>query len=434
MNFANKIGFGKGLNSLLNAENGWTGGQYSIFRLIFGIYLAIHFAMLAPYGAELFSSAGALADRSDSPLIHAFPNMFALWDGPLFVTSVLWAATVFALLFALGVRDRVFSILLWYIWACLFGRNPLISNPGLPYVGLLLFVHTFLPSAPYGSFDRRKDPDPNNGWRLPQELFVVVWILMAAGYTYSGYTKLVSPSWVDGDAFAYVLNSPLARPSFIRDLLLMMPDLVINLLTWGALAAEILFLPLSLLSRSRPMIWFNMLMMHLGLIVLVNFADLSLGMVMLHLFTFNPAWIKRKESPHVDRVFYDGYCGLCHHAVRFLLAEDARDNDKIAFRFAPLQGDLFVAAVGEDVRATLPDSMVVLTGDGDVLIRSSAWLRILERLGGIWKVLALALRLVPRAVLDQAYDLVASVRGKLFKKQEDACPILPKELRARFDY
>ena len=120
--------------------------------------------------------------------------------------------------------------------------------------------------------------------------------------------------------------------------------------------------------------------------------------------------------------------------MRFLLAEDARDNDKIAFRFAPLQGDLFVAAVGEDVRATLPDSMVVLTGDGDILIRSSAWLRILERLGGIWKVLALALRLIPRAVLDRAYDLVASVRGKLFKKQEDACPILPKELRARFDY
>ena len=105
MNFANKIGFGKRLNSLINAENGWTGGQYSIFRLVFGIYLAIHFAMLAPYGAELFSSAGALADSSASPLIHAFPNMFALWDGPLFVTCVLWAATAFALLFALGVRD-----------------------------------------------------------------------------------------------------------------------------------------------------------------------------------------------------------------------------------------------------------------------------------------------------------------------------------------
>jgi predicted DCC family thiol-disulfide oxidoreductase YuxK len=37
-------------------------------------------------------------------------------------------------------------------------------------------------------------------------------------------------------------------------------------------------------------------------------------------------------------------------------------------------------------------------------------------------------------VLDSGYDFVASIRGKLFKKQEDACPILPKELRARFDY
>ncbi|MGH7213559.1 MAG: hypothetical protein ACREIT_02165 [Tepidisphaeraceae bacterium] len=34
--------------------------------------------------------------------------------------------------------------------------------------------------------------------------------------------------------------------------------------------------------------------MHLGLMVLIDFADLSLGMVMLHAFTFNPAWVKRR--------------------------------------------------------------------------------------------------------------------------------------------
>jgi hypothetical protein len=31
--------------------------------------------------------------------------------------------------------------------------------------------------------------------------------------------------------------------------------------------------------------------MHLSLIALIDFADLSLGMVLIHLFTFDPGWV-----------------------------------------------------------------------------------------------------------------------------------------------
>lgn len=449
----------KFLNKVISGTNGWTGGQYSLFRVIFGLYLFVHFAMLAPWGAELFSSAGALSDGSASPLLHAFPNMFALADGPVFVTIVLVLAAVASLLLAGGLYDRAAAVFLWYVWACLFGRDPLISNPGLSYVGLMLVVHALLPAAPYGSWARRKLTDPGADWRLPQQLFVVVWILMALGYTYSGYTKLISPSWVNGTAIESVLGNPLARPSFLRDFMLSLPPALLNVATWGALATELLFAPLCLIPRLRPFVWAAMMSMHLGLITLINFADLSLGMVMLHLFTFNPAWVKAlvprfkvpasltslatgntfaviPPPPPVantvpDRLFYDGNCGLCHGAVRFILAED---NQGGVVRFAPLDSDIFRAAVHEHVRATLPDSMVVLTPEGDILIRSQAWIRILARLGGVWGVLALGARLVPHAVLDFAYDRVASVRKQLFAKPSDVCPILPRQLRARFDY
>ena len=53
-------------------RNGWTGGQYSLFRVIFGAYLLVHFAQLIPWGTETFSNAGVLADGSASPLLHAF--------------------------------------------------------------------------------------------------------------------------------------------------------------------------------------------------------------------------------------------------------------------------------------------------------------------------------------------------------------------------
>jgi len=414
---------------LLGEENGWTGGQYSLVRFLFGTYLAIHFAHLAAWGKEVFSSEGVLP-ASASPLFQLFPGAFWISDAPTFVTGVLIVATLLAVLFALGVKDRYLAVALWWIWASLFDRNPLISNPSLPFVGWMLLAHAFLPRQPYGSVDGRDQPDAGSGWRFPQPLYLAAWLVMAAGYSYSGYTKLVSPSWLDGTAFTYVLESPLARPTGVRDLLLALPQPFHLLLTWSALALELLFLPLALVARLRKFLWVSLLLMHFGLITLIDFADLSLGMVMIHLFTFDPAWVPALKRGTVDLLFYDGNCGLCHRAVRFILSEDPRGE---AFRFAPLQGETFQTQVSAEQRASLPDSVIVRTPDGTLLTRSSAVFYLGKRLGGLWRLLATLGGLIPTALADRAYDGIAAIRYKLFAKPSDACPIVPKALRVRFD-
>ena len=78
----------------------------------------------------------------------------------------------------------------------------------------------------------------------------------------------------------------------------------------GARSLEQLIAPLSLVRRLRPWLWTLLLAMHLVLIVLVDFADLSLGMVMLHLFTFDPAWIRPRGSGAPGTIYYDGGCGF----------------------------------------------------------------------------------------------------------------------------
>lgn len=130
------------------------------------------------------------------------------------------------------------------------------------------------------------------------------------------------------------------------------------------------------------------------------------------------------------RVFYDGHCGLCHGAVRFLLA---RDRDGSRFRFAPLQGETLGRLVRPEARPALPDSVVVIAADGTLLTRSDGVIALLAELGHGWRLVALAIRLVPRPLRDAAYDLVARVRKKLFATPADACPVVPPELRLRFD-
>jgi predicted DCC family thiol-disulfide oxidoreductase YuxK len=369
-------------------KNGWTAGQYSIFRALFGAYLFVHFAQLAPWAAEVFSRDGVLPEGSLSPILGFFPNILSLCDSPEFVVSLVAMGAGLSLAFAVGLRDRWAAVALWYLWACLLGRNPLIANPSIPYVGWMLLAHACL--AP----KRRTGDLP---WRMTPSIYAVGWILMALGYSYSGYMKLLSPSWQDGTALLSMVGNPLGRG---QSVLSGLPPLVFKLAAWGALSMELFFAPLALVRRLRPWLWALLLVMHATLMVLVDFADLSLGMILLHLFTFDPAWLRSRGAPAT--VLYDGDCGLCHGFVRFVLSEGGD------FRFAP---------------GTNRDTIVVRRDDGVELLKSSAVLFVLCRLGGFWWILGRIGGLIPARLRDRVYDAVARVRRRLLPPPDGACPV-----------
>lgn len=411
----------------MQMKNGWTRGQFRIFRVTFGLYLLYHFLSLLPWGRELFSSQGVLPQGTMSPLFHLFPNLFLLWDSPLFVQACLLAAAVFSMFFTVGKLDRVMAILVWYLWACFYGRNPLISNPSLPFIGWMLLAYALIPSLS----DRKALSSTNEDaqfWKMPTDIYTAAWILMALAYSYSGYSKLISPSWMDGAALHHVLSNPLARDTVIRTSLLALPAWCLKGATWAALFLELAFAPLALIRRLRPFLWLVMVGLHLGLLVLVNFSDLTIGMLMLHFFTFDPAWIP-SPKPVGQPIFYDGHCGLCHGLVRFVLSEDQSAHP---FSFAPLQGEQIKRSIADGVRSQLPDSVVVVEENNNVLTRSTAVIYVMKRLGGLWLFGATLLSLVPRTLRDLAYDAVASVRKRIFGTTEEVCPLVPRPLRARF--
>lgn len=136
-----------------------------------------------------------------------------------------------------------------------------------------------------------------------------------------------------------------------------------------------------------------------------------------------------KKTETADRIFYDGHCGLCHGLVRFVIARDRAG----LFRFSPLDSPAFRAAVSEESRKTVPDSIVLLSHDGKLLTRSTAVVYILQRLGGFWWLLAGLIRSVPERAGDWVYDRIAGIRHRLFRRPHDSCPIVPAHLRNRFD-
>lgn len=274
-----------------------------IFRILLGLYLSFHFTQLVPYAEELFGNEMPY-DHKLSPLFGFFPNILDYVNATFFLIFL----TLLSVLLILEVYPRVSAFFLWYGWAALFNRNILISNPGLAYIGWSLLALTLVEEDPTRNlFSTSNFPSIVSGWlkraqrdKFPKRVFWSGWILLAAGYTASGLHKLVtSPSWVDGTALQYVLESCLARNSFLRNLLLQFPTFL-KWSTWFSLFLEISFLPLGIFYYTRFVYWFIYIGFHLGILMLVNFSDLTIGVLMMHLFIFDWNWMnirKRRYGP-----------------------------------------------------------------------------------------------------------------------------------------
>ena len=131
-------------------------------------------------------------------------------------------------------------------------------------------------------------------------------------------------------------------------------------------------------------------------------------------------------------ILYDGVCGLCNRLVQFLLKHDKDGR----LRFASLQSDFAEKVLGRHgIDAKDLDTVHVVVNydqpDERVLQRSDAILRAGRELGGFWGASASVARVVPRALRDVVYRLVATNRYRVFGKY-DTCMLPDPDQRSRF--
>ena len=130
------------------------------------------------------------------------------------------------------------------------------------------------------------------------------------------------------------------------------------------------------------------------------------------------------------RLFYDGGCALCHWGVRFVARHD---RGRPPIRFSPIGGESYERLLVEAGRPELPDSMVVLTEEGELLLRSTAARYLARRAGGLWRLIGAMSGILPQGARDALYDAVARRRQRWFGRTEAVCPTMPPALRERFD-
>jgi predicted DCC family thiol-disulfide oxidoreductase YuxK len=118
-------------------------------------------------------------------------------------------------------------------------------------------------------------------------------------------------------------------------------------------------------------------------------------------------------------IYYDGECGLCHMAVKFILKVDSKNK----FYFSPLSNF--------DNKLKNIDSIILKSGD-KVFYESQAIIMVFENIDNNWNYLAKVLKIFPINVLDIAYRWVSRNRTKISVKEVSSCPIVPSYYRKRF--
>jgi predicted DCC family thiol-disulfide oxidoreductase YuxK len=131
------------------------------------------------------------------------------------------------------------------------------------------------------------------------------------------------------------------------------------------------------------------------------------------------------KIPDKPVVFFDGVCNLCNTFVDFIV----RHDPKCQFLFAPLQGPTAEAMLDKQTVASM--SSVVLAVGSRRWARFRAVRQILWRLRQPWPLVAGFLWIVPPAVGDLAYGLVAKRRYRLFGRRQ-TCRVPTAEERQRF--
>jgi predicted DCC family thiol-disulfide oxidoreductase YuxK len=370
---------------------GWTGVQYSIFRI--GLAIAV---------------------------AHVCVSRLAVVEGPVWAFLSLGAIGAFALAF--GWRDRAVTLnliaMVGGLCSLVDGAPLVIPSPDVVLTTSLLVFHLFSPVTPFGSWDARERVDPRGDWFRPEWIGHAAWVWLAAVHLDRGLIH-----W--GIAARTTAEFDLTFFSGASALLSVLFAITVFRVTWRAPA------------------WVAMTLSQIAWFAAFGLEPGDGALMLLYFFAADPGWWPGRGLHPVPgsrnqpaRLFYDGDCGFCHRAVRFVLSEELGTPASLQLRFAPLQSDLFSESMNtrDDIDPdALPDSIVLVLEDGTLLIQSAAALEIASRLGGLWRGVALFGNLFPDRLLDGGYDLIASVRKHLFAEPKGACPILPPKMRARFD-
>lgn len=255
--------------------------KLSITKVALSAYLIYFFMGLFNEGYHIFSFNGFFANNY-SIFNSINPLQLVINDFSFKILILSLSLISLSILFSRHILIKI--LILWFFWISFNSRIPFYIPP--PSIGYLGFFLLFLTQI------KITEKTVLSTHLIKEGL----WFVVALSYFISGVGKVLSPTWSDGLTLVTILNSPLGQENFITSLLLNSPIWLQKAFSFGALFSELLFLPLALFKKTRPIALLMMTLTHLGIISLLNIQDIPLAILIIHLFLIDEGWFKPAKS------------------------------------------------------------------------------------------------------------------------------------------
>jgi predicted DCC family thiol-disulfide oxidoreductase YuxK len=338
-------------------------------------------------------------------------SLYLIGGQTWFVTLMLLGQSVLALMFALGWRTRLATVLSFLLWASLLNRNPMTVIGGDILICCLLFWAMFLPLGARFSVDAAMAQNPP-----PEQNLHVSWaslgllIQVMSVYFFSALLK-TGPEWrpdYTGVYYALSLDRHVLPLGKLLNEFLPLTKLLSGYVWWLELIGPILIFTPFFLKPVRLVLMLCFMLMHVGFLLcleLGHFPYVSLS----SLTVFCGGWIwdalaKRHAHKHPapPKIYYDRDCGFCIKSVELF-------QQFLILPRAP------IAPAQDTPRArTLMDanfSWVVIDGDEQAYLKWPAFTILVKHsplFGWLWPLLRKPVFERPG---NLAYDFVAHRRG-----------------------
>lgn len=300
--------FERASDALAKYEKPVDNRQYAALRIIFGFLSCWYFLERLPFVWLYLSSGGWLNDAVFSEsfsTLFRLPLVFQYWPTlvGLFLVFILSS-----ILWMLGIWSRATGLVTWMGLLVVENQNPLMGFPGAEILRLVVLPLLFVPTGGAWSLETWFHPYLERRQASPIPLFLIR-VQVVALFVLSGYSKLQSQYWLEGDALVYLLLNPtISRlpPVWVADFSwFFIPLSAVVSRFW--MFFEVLFPILIIFPIIRRPVANFASMLILGSLLFFRLSWLPLALMSLLVAFLTVAEIKQIEAKVIELSFVEGW-------------------------------------------------------------------------------------------------------------------------------
>ncbi|SFX35778.1 Predicted thiol-disulfide oxidoreductase YuxK, DCC family [Thermoactinomyces sp. DSM 45891] len=423
----------------------------SLIRIAFGCIILYMYCMQYQQRHILWGPNGII-DFPDFVKETFYTGSFSLYQlssSSLYFEVIFHLGILIALLFTLGYRGRIISILNFvFVWS-LFARNGIISDGGDNIIRILLLYLLFADTTSHFSVDayyRRRRGNKGVVTKSTHEIslrnllhnlaVLACVVQVSLLYLTSGLHKAMGDLWQKGTALYYILQVDEYSHPFFREIITSSETLLV-VGAYFAVLVQIAF-PFLLFNRyTKYLAMAGVIGMHFGIFVVMGLFSFSFTMIANHLLFLKDSEYRRlkeffvimgnritglvnnlirkwkgssssvePQSIRTVLVFYDGWCPFCISSIERFKKWDALGRlEFVSFRDGTVTQDYGLDIKKLEVRIHSLDIRYDKLEDGiDTMIKISRNIPLL------WVFVPFLCLSVKIGLGQKIYDWIASRR------------------------